>query len=249
MTIIYVKIIAAIAAGMFAGLAAVYIFNRMPASWLCDYGETPPPELTDRSVQRVKGWPWRWIYAGGMACLCLRLIFTEIHHIPSGFEGMHPETAQLIAQCQFTLAALLACWALLIIGLADLKYMIIPDQFVIMLAVAAMGFLPLQEGLKQPLGGMLIGGGVMLVAAMLGGAAFGKEVMGFGDVKLCAAAGLVLGIRGTIFMVAAGSLAAGAAAAAGLARKTVKLGDRRPMGPYLAGAAIFYIFIVWPFLI
>ena len=249
MTILYVKTIAAVAAGFFAGLAAVYIFNRMPAKWLCEYGQTPPPVLSDPAVQRIKGWPWRWIYAGGLACLCVRLIWTAFPHPPVAYAGLPAEWVQLISQSQFTLAGLAACWALLIIGLADLKYMIIPDQFVIMLAIAGMGFLPLQHSLWQPLGGLAIGGGVMLLVALLGRLVFKQEVMGFGDVKLCAAMGLGLGINGMIFTLAAAALLSGFAAAIGLARKKYKMEDMKPLGPYLAGAGIFYIFIVWPFMV
>ena len=249
MTILYLKTVAAIALGFFAGLAVVYIFNRMPARWLCDYGQTPSPELMDRSVQRIKGWPWRWIYAGGMACLCVRLVWTKIQHPPMGFAGLPREWIQLISQEQLMLAGLAACWALLIIGLADLKYGIIPDQFVIMLAVAGMGFLPFHANLWQPLGGLAIGGGVMLIVALIGGAAFGREVMGFGDVKLCAAMGLGLGIQGTVFALAAASLLSGLVFAIGLARKKIRKDEMKPLGPFLAAAAIFYIFIVMPFMV
>jgi len=248
-TILYVKTIAAIAAGFLAGQLAVYIFNRMPASWLCDYGEEPPEILKDRQVQRVKGWPWRWIYSGGLACLCLRLMYTQIHHPPAGFDGLPENWIQLLSQSQFTLAGLAACWAMLIIGLADLKYMIIPDQFVIMLAIAGMGFLPFHESLLQSLGGLAVGGGVMLITALLGKLAFHREVMGFGDVKLAAAMGLGLGLRGMIFALAAASIISGFAAAIGLARKRYQKYDMQPFGPFLTGAGIFYIFIVWPFMV
>ena len=249
MTILYVKTIVAIALGFFAGLGVVYIFNRIPARWLCDYGETPSPELMDRSVQRIKGWPWRWIYAGGLACLCVRLIWTKIQHPPAAYDGLSEDMIQLICQSQLMLAGLAACWAMLIIGLADLKYMIIPDQFVIMLAIAGMGFLPLQENLWQPLGGLALGGGVMLLVALMGRLAFRREVMGLGDVKLCAAMGLGLGIRGMIFTLAAASLVSGFVYAIALARKKCKKDDMKPLGPYLAGAGIFYIFIIWPFMV
>lgn len=249
MTVLYVKTIAALVIGFLAGQAAVYIFNRIPAEWLCDYGQTPPQDLTDPHVQRVKGWPWRWVYSGLLACLCVRLVYTEIHHPPSGFDGMAPDMIQLISQGQLMLAGLIACWSMLIIGLADLKYMIIPDQFVIMLAVSGMGFVPFHENLWQPLGGLAIGGGVMLMVALLGGAAFGREVMGFGDVKLAAAMGLGLGIRGMVFALAAASIISGIAAAAGLIRKKYTKEDMKPLGPYLTGAGIFYIFIIFPFIV
>ena len=138
---------------------------------------------------------------------------------------------------------------MLILGLADLKYQILPDQFVIMLALASMGFLPFHENLWQPLGGLALGGGVMLMVAAMGAAAFGKEVMGFGDVKLCAAMGLGLGLKGMIFVLAAASLLSGTYAAIGLARRKLHKDDMRPLGPWLTGAGIFYIFILWPMMV
>ena len=175
MITILIKIAASLVLGVLAGFGAVYIFNKMPAAWLTDYDAKPPAELTDPHIQRVKGFPWRWIYAAGFSCLLIRLSFFDV---------------------QFAAAGLFACWALLIIGLADLKYMIIPDQFVIMLAISAFGFIPYQSGLMQPLLGALVGGGVMLMVGVLGGAAFKKEVLGFGDVKLFACLGLALGFDG-----------------------------------------------------
>lgn len=224
---IIIKIAASLAVGIPAGFGAVYIFNHMPASWLCDYGEKPPQELTDPYIQRVKGFPWRWIYAAGFSCLLVRLTLFDI---------------------QFAAAGLFACWAMLIIGLADLKYMIIPDQFVIMLALSAIGFIPYQHSVWQPLLGALIGGGVMLMTGVLGGLAFRKDALGFGDVKLFASLGLVLGIKGTVVVLIGASIFSGAAAAIGLASGRYKRDDRKPLGPYICGWGICYIFIIWPFL-
>ena len=167
----------------------------------------------------------------------------------AGFDGLPENVIQVLAQGQFALAGLLTCWVLLLIGLADLKYGIIPDQFVIMLAVCGLGFLPLQESIWQPLGGLALGGGVMLVCALLGRFAFHREVMGFGDVKLCAALGLGLGLRGMLFALAAASLASGFAAAILLARRKITRDSMLPLGPFLAGAGIFYVFILWPYMV
>ena len=41
MLVIIIKVAASIVLGVLAGFAAVYIFNKMPAGWLCDYGEKP----------------------------------------------------------------------------------------------------------------------------------------------------------------------------------------------------------------
>ncbi|MDO5490809.1 MAG: A24 family peptidase [Bacillota bacterium] len=249
MTIIYVKLIVGAALGSLAGLSAVYIFNRMPASWLCEYGEEPSEGLKNRSVQRVKGWPWRWVYCGLFACLSLRMLFAQVQRPLAGFTGLPEPTVQLISQGQIALASLFACWAMLIIGLADLKYMIIPDQFVIMLAISSLGVLPLYGSIGQPLGGLVLGGGTMLAVALLGRLTFHKDVMGFGDVKLCAAMGLCLGLRCMLIALAAGCLASGIGAAIGLARRKYRRDEMKPLGPYLCGAGIFTVFIVWPFIV
>ena len=247
MTILYVKAIVALVLGFLAGLGSVYIFNRMPARWLCDYNEEPSEEMKDHQIQRIKGWPWRWVYAGLFACIGLRLAFTKIHKPPEGFHGLPDQWVQAISQGQFMIAGFLACLAMVIIGNADRKYTIIPDQFVVMLAIASLGFLPLHHQLTQPLGGLAIGGGVMLIVAIIGKVAYKREVMGFGDVKLCAAMGLCLGIRGMLFVLAAGCFASGIEAAIGLARKKYKKDDIKPLGPWLCAAGVIYIFIIWPF--
>lgn len=221
------KIAGSVLLGVLGGFLTIYIFNRMPASWLCEYGEKPDPILEDPQVQRVKGFPWRWIYAAGFTCLLIRLSFVDL---------------------QFAAAGFFACWALLIIGLADLKYMVIPDQFTIMLALSAMGFIPFHGAFTDMIFGGLLGGGVMIMVSLLGGAAFRKEVMGFGDVKLFASLGLVLGLRGTIVVLAGASITAGIAAGIGLARGRLKKDDARPLGPFISGWGIAYIFVIWPFL-
>lgn len=227
MAIIIVKAAVSLILGILAGFGAVYIFNHMPAKWLCDYNEKPSQELLDPQIQRVKGFPWRWVYAAGFSCLMVRLMFFDV---------------------QFAAAGLFACWALLIIGLADLKYMIIPDQFVLMLAAAACGFIPFHENLWQPALGAVIGGGVMLLTLLLGGALFKKEVMGWGDVKLFASLGLALGCKGAVFVLITASLHSGIAAAMGIAKKRYDKNDSIPLGPYICGWGAAYIFIVWPLL-
>lgn len=224
--IIIGKVAAAVVFGLLAGFGAVYIFNKMPARWLCDYGEKPDPILADPYVQRVKGYPWRWIYAAGFTCLLIRLLLVDV---------------------QLGAAGLCACWALLIIGLADLKYMIIPDQFVIMLALTGIGFIPFHASYLDLILGAAVGGGIMLLVAVIGGISYKKEVMGFGDVKLFASLGLVLGLKGIIVVLVGSSITAGIAAAAALASGRASKGDARPLGPYICGWGIFVIFVLWPF--
>ena len=52
--IIIAKCLGAIAVGTIAGNGAVYFFNRIPARWLCDYGQEPDEELLHPTRQRVR---------------------------------------------------------------------------------------------------------------------------------------------------------------------------------------------------
>ncbi|MCI7145753.1 MAG: A24 family peptidase [Clostridiales bacterium] len=229
-----------IAVGITAGLSVVYVFNRIPPSWLCDYGEEPSQELKDPHVKRLKENPWRWLCAAGLACLCLRLL-----------PGMGEIT---LTGIQMTASGLVAVWAMIIIGIADKKYMIIPDQFVLVLVVAAVGMAGIYrntvsplgiEGLIQPLAGLLLGGGFMVIIAGAG-ALTKKEILGWGDVKLCAGMGVFLGAEGIGTVMIAASLASGAAAAAGLIRGKYGKDDSIPLGPYLCTCGALYVFTLWP---
>lgn len=225
--IIVVKLIAALITGVLAGHSVVYMFNRMPAEWLTDYGEEPSEELKDRSVQRIKGYPWKLVLSGMFICIAVNLVSFD---------------------WQFCAAGVVYSWALSMIFAADKKYGIIPDQFVILTAVSAMGFIPFHDSFVQQIYGVLIGAGIMLLSALLGRLIFRKETLGFGDVKLFAAIGLALGVHGTLFVLAASAMTSAAVFGIGLIRKRIKRDDMVPLGPYICGAGIFYVAIIWPLL-
>ena len=60
------------------GNAAVYLFNRMPAEWLCDYDEDPSDELKSRDVQRVKSMPWKYLFSMLFIVINMTLIREEL---------------------------------------------------------------------------------------------------------------------------------------------------------------------------
>ena len=225
--IIVIKLVAAVITGVLAGHSVVFMFNRMPAEWLCDYGEEPSEELKNRTVQRIKGYPWKLVLSGLFICIAMHLV---------------------IFDWQFCAAAVVFSWAMAVIFAADRKYGIIPDQFVILTAVSAMGFIPFHDSFMQQIYGVLTGAGVMLISALLGKLIFRKETLGFGDVKLFAAIGLALGMKGTLAVLVMSSIAAAAVFAFKLIRKKIKRDDMLPLGPYICGAGIFYVVIIWPLL-
>ncbi|MCQ2545765.1 MAG: A24 family peptidase [Clostridia bacterium] len=292
MTIVIIKIATSILIGFFAGPAAVWVFNHMPAKWLCDYGESPEtrerlvgrpgtlvPQQDEAATRRIRENPWRWVYAVGFICLCLRLSladildgFVDVQNQTGWAEGGFGSiTIDAGASMQLAAAGLIACWILLIIALADLKYMIIPDQFVLLLAVSAVGFTPYFRHINEitrtgqgpagtehywpvetlgafgePLIGCAIGAGFMLLCALAGRLIFRQQAFGFGDVKLCGAMGLVLGVNGIVASMAAAIIISGFVAAAGLVAGKYRAGQQKPLGPYLCGAAMAYIIVVMP---
>jgi leader peptidase (prepilin peptidase)/N-methyltransferase len=139
---------------------------------------------------------------------------------------------------------LLLTMALVVITFIDLEHQIIPD--VISLPGIVLGFLfsffiP-WLGWKNSLMGILLGGGVLLIVAYGYYFLTGKEGMGGGDIKLLAMLGAFLGWRSVPFIIFAASLVG---SVIGISVMLARRKDGRlaiPFGPFLAFAAIIYIF-------
>lgn len=207
--------------GLLLGCGSVYVFNHMPAKWLCDYGEQPDSVLEDKSRQRISGMPYKFIFSALFIALGI-------------YFGVHDYV--------FGITAIFEIWLLLMIGIADKKYMIIPDQFVIFLALFAIPLAVYRESMADMIYGMLIGGGTMLLISLIGKIVSGKEALGFGDVKLMAAIGLSAGLRGTAVVLVIMSLLAAGYLTYALARRKVKKGDAYPLGPFISLAMTIYLF-------
>ena len=212
-----------ILAGALAGCSAVFVFNRMPARWLCDYNEEPDEGLIEAGAKRIRNYPWQLVFS-------VIFIAAAVKMALSGW--------------QYAIAALVSLWALLVIAIADRKYTIIPDQFVILLAITAFAYPHYNNGYLFPLLGALIGGGCMFIIGIFGKIIYKKETLGFGDVKLFAAVGLVAGPVGVSFILAASSFLSCAAFVTELVRKNIKRTDTLALGPYIAASAAVYLIFV-----
>lgn len=135
--------------------------------------------------------------------------------------------------------AVVACW----IAWRDARDFIIPDGASASLAALALGV--------QFAAGGAAGTGWSLVAGLACGAALlavregfyrlrGHDGLGFGDVKLAAASGILVGVGGFSLALFAACLAGVAVA---LLRGREARGDRMPLGALLAPA----VFAVWAF--
>ena len=91
--------------------------------------------------------------------------------------------------------------------------------------------------------GMVVGAGIFLVISLIGGLIYGKEAMGFGDVKLMGALGLFLGWRLTL-MVTLLAFLLGAVIGVILIIKNRKKGmDYMPFGPFIVVATLIGLYV------
>jgi len=71
---------------------------------------------------------------------------------------------------------------------------------------------------------------------LLGRLIFRKEAMGFGDVKLFAAAGLILGLKGAAVALILTIFSSAAVFGAGLILGKLKPESAQPLGPFIAAS-------------
>lgn len=93
--------------------------------------------------------------------------------------------------------------------------------------------------------GMLVGGGIFLAITAIGGLIYGREAMGFGDVKLMGALGLYFGVS-NILVISVMSFLIGAILGIILIVSKIKKSDEYiPFGPFIVIAT--FITIIVPF--
>ena len=134
--------------------------------------------------------------------------------------------------------------ALLVVIFIDLATLTIPDIITlpgIVVGVAASFLLPRITWLQSLLG-LLAGGGVLCLVAKGYQVLRKREGMGGGDIKLLAMIGAFLGIPGVIYTLFASSLAGSLAGVLLMLRDKSGGGTRIPFGPFLALAAMSYVF-------
>lgn len=90
--------------------------------------------------------------------------------------------------------------------------------------------------------GLAAGFGLFFLIGTIGEKVFKKEALGFGDVKLMGAVGAFLGWQAVLFTLFVSSLLGTLVAGILLVMKRVNLKDVIPYGPYLAVAAVVWLF-------
>lgn len=139
--------------------------------------------------------------------------------------GSRPGEALEIALLVQTAAAL---------AIFDLRWLLIPDLHSLALAVAGV-FGPLSPGWSAAAIGGLVGAGLLAGVRWAAGRWLEEEAMGFGDVKLAAALGVLLGPQALLWTIA---LAAGLGAGLALALRRRHGRLRVPLGAFLAPVGV-----------
>lgn len=91
--------------------------------------------------------------------------------------------------------------------------------------------------------GMFAGAGIFLIITLVGGLVYGKEAMGFGDVKLMGALGLFFGLQ-NIIIITLVSFLIGAVLSIGLLVTKIKKTDEYiPFGPFIVIATFISMYV------
>mgnify|MGYP005800637409 FL=1 len=91
--------------------------------------------------------------------------------------------------------------------------------------------------------GMLVGGGIFLLITLVGGMFYGKEAMGFGDVKLMAALGLYFGFSNIIAITLVSFLVGAILSIILLISRKKKSNEYIPFGPFIVLATFISMYV------
>lgn len=134
--------------------------------------------------------------------------------------------------------------ALIVIFFIDIDFQIIPDSITLpgMVVGLAVSLLPDSIGIISSAIGLLVGGGVLYLIAILGDWLFKKDSMGGGDIKMTAMLGAFLGWQKVVLVFFAGAcIGLVVSIVLMIISKNIRSTRVIPFGPFLAAAAMVAI--------
>lgn len=143
-----------------------------------------------------------------------------------------------------TLELLIFMFGLVTVSFIDFDHMILPNEFTlggIVIGLIGAALNP-QRDFMSAFWGVVMGGGFLWAVAYVYLTIRKQEGMGGGDVKLIAWIGAVLGWRSVPFVIMAASVIGSVVGLVVASRGKAGLKTSIPFGPYLALAAIIYVF-------
>ncbi|MEG1363706.1 MAG: A24 family peptidase [Clostridia bacterium] len=130
----------------------------------------------------------------------------------------------------------------------DYKLQIIPNRLNLTLFEIGLGFVFLY-GLSDiaisinMILGMFVGAGIFLLITLIGGLIYGKEAMGFGDVKIMGALGLFFGLSNIIVVTLMAFLIGAILSIILLITKIKKSNEYIPFGPFIVIATFISMYV------
>ena len=130
----------------------------------------------------------------------------------------------------------------------DYKEQIIPNRLTLTLFEVGLLFAFVEGGISfsmllDKILGLAIGGGIFLIITLIGGLIAGKEAMGFGDVKLMGALGIIFGAYNIVVISILSFLLAAIISIILIVSKKKKSNEYIPFGPFIVIATFMVMLI------
>lgn len=198
------------------GVLSVFVWDITPTSWLCEYGEIPDIKhnVKNRSIR----------------------VYVTFFQVVFFLYLLQATTFSTDVSILFIHTIVL--FSLLQISISDVKFQIIQDQWIIVIAICALA-LPLEFQAKVQ--GFLLPVIFYYTLALLQKLWNIQAPFGMGDAKLIAALGLCFGSAALTFIVCVALLISGAWAALLVLEKKATKKDRIFFGPFLAIACVYFM--------
>lgn len=208
--------VSAIALSTVLGLLSVFLWNKAPVEWICDYGETPDERHEKRGLSYG-------FFAPSFSLLFLLYFLAHLYFSSSA---------------RLSLPQIFIVFCLMQLVAADVKFHILQDQWILALALPAFCFpCPLSERLW----GLVIPLLLYWMADMLCRGGKSSAPFGMGDAKLLACLGLVFGASGLYAISGIAFVVSGFWALGLLLLKKAAKKDRMAFGPFIALACVYFM--------
>lgn len=209
--------IATIGLSIGLGYLTVFIWDITPPEWTCEYGQSPTSKhkKTNRRVQ---------FYTAPFCSIFLIFILQSfLYGLPLHILFLY----------------IILLFSLLQLSISDIVFQILPDEWIILIAIVA----PLFPGdCTTKLQGIILPALGYLLLSVSQYILHTPPVIGAGDIKLITALGFYFGIAGLTFILCYAFLAAGVWAGILIICRKAKKRDRIAFGPFLSISCFYFAF-------
>ena len=232
------RIVTAAVLAILFGNGSVVAFNRIKPQWFEDWDETAPKDAPRKILpiklveadadgrQRLPSSPWKYAFTGYFALTGLYLAVRG-----SGL--------------LFEISVLCVLFIVLEMAISDQLYRVVPDEFSIMLAIAATAFVEYHEKWWEPAAGAALGFGISAAVLLIGMLLFKTGSIGGADIKFFTCMGLITGRTGIVLIYILTTLLFAVHSAVLIATKKSTIKDRNPMLPAACAAVTVYFLFLW----